>query len=577
MIFNPAPAVCICSHRSTSGIIPVRWTAPEGLTSQKFSAASDVWSFGIVCVEILQDGTTPYPQMKSNPEVMAFVNNAKVHPHPAGCTDQVYSELRRCFSFKPEARPSFAELNEFFVALVATYSSARFNMPSGGPRTVRSFEDQNQHILSLLHGHTDGNPTLFEELREDGDITIDETYNTSEYMQLGDKRKASVARENQIVGGLNGLQISTKLRQAVEALDLGALKYHEQFEKWRSNDRQNDSLVKLKGVVSTVKARFTAQNESHDQPNPWRKDGITTISKRFLTRMITVYNGTGAKYDVVVDPLADVVAACDRIVARFGVRVKLVPGPPKTEERIMEKARDGDGNYAAIRDVGRLSLIIEDILLMPDVVAALCGCQDFEVSRIKNRLDPDHTIGYRDVQLLVREPKGKWLVEVQVIPKEMYELKQTDGYTKYRFILEACKRAKAMAEIPTALKYREQLNKWRSSASQHNGSTHDMPQSPRFLNSTSTSTSTSSNPWQTQGSVGASSNSTVPEPISATANRVTSTTNPAYAHHTSAETSKGVDWHQNLLSDHTSAESSSGVDMFSGLPGAVPPATIAWL
>ena len=57
----------------------------------------------------------------------------------------------------------------------------------------------------------------------------------------------------------------------------------------------------------------------------------------------------------------------------------------------MEKARDGDGNYAAIRDVGRLSLIIEDILLMPDVVAALCGCQDFEVSRIKNRLDPDHT------------------------------------------------------------------------------------------------------------------------------------------------------------------------------------------
>ena len=49
--------------------------------------------------------------------------------------------------------------------------------------------------------------------------------------------------------------------------------------------------------------------------------------------MITVYNGTGAKYDVVVDPLGDVVAACDRIVARFGVGVKLVPGPPKTEEQ----------------------------------------------------------------------------------------------------------------------------------------------------------------------------------------------------------------------------------------------------
>lgn len=507
-MFNPAPAVCICAHRSTSGIIPVRWTAPEGLTSQKFSTASDVWSFGIVCVEILQDGTTPYPQMKSNPEVMAFVNNAKVHPQPAGCTDQVYSELRRCFSFAPEARPSFAELNEFFMALVATDSSARSNMPSGGPKSA---EDQNQHFLSLLHGHTAGNPTVFEELREDGDITTDDTYNTSEYMQLGDKRKASIERENRIVGGLDGLQISTKLRQAVEALDRGALKYHEQFEEWRSNDRQNDSLVKLRGVVSTVKAKFKVRNEAHDQPNPWRKNGITISSKRYLTRMITVYNGTGAKYDVVVDPLADVVAACDCIVARFGVGVKLVPGPPKTEERIMEKARDGDGNYAAIRDVGRLSLIIEDIVLMPDVVAALCGCQDFEVSRIKNRLDPDHTNGYRDVQLLVREPKGKWLVEVQVIPKEMYELKNKDGYTKYRFILEACKRAK-----------RQQASR-----------------------------------------VSFSTGATI--------------TNPTYAHHTSAETSEGVDSHYNLLSDHTSAETSSGVDMHSGLLGAVPPATMVWL
>jgi len=37
-------------YRSSSGIIPVRWTAPEGMTSQKFSSASDVWSYGITCV-----------------------------------------------------------------------------------------------------------------------------------------------------------------------------------------------------------------------------------------------------------------------------------------------------------------------------------------------------------------------------------------------------------------------------------------------------------------------------------------------------------------------------------------------
>ena len=92
---------------------------------------------------------------------------------------------------------------------------------------------------------------------------------------------------------------------------------------------------------------------------------------------------------------------------------------------------------------------MEDITLVPDVIAALCDCQGFVVIRIKNRLDPDHeavdTAGYRDVQILVREPRGGWIVEVQVIPKEMYTLKTSNGhagYTKYRFILETCKRAK---------------------------------------------------------------------------------------------------------------------------------------
>ena len=86
-------------------------------------------------------------------------------------------------------------------------------------------------------------------------------------------------------------------------------------------------------------------------------------------------------------------------------------------------------------------------MLVPGVVDALLACDDFAAIRIKNRLDPGLEAGYRDVQMLVREPKGGFIVEVQVIPKEMYALKQADGYTKYRFVLEACKRAKARQDI----------------------------------------------------------------------------------------------------------------------------------
>ena len=38
-------------YRSSRGVFPVRWTAPESMETLKFSQASDVWSFGIVIVE----------------------------------------------------------------------------------------------------------------------------------------------------------------------------------------------------------------------------------------------------------------------------------------------------------------------------------------------------------------------------------------------------------------------------------------------------------------------------------------------------------------------------------------------
>ena len=98
----------------------MRWTAPEGLANQKFSAASDVWSFGIVCIEVYMDGATPYPGIKSNPNVMAFVNGGDIHPQPPSCTAQVYRELCQCWAFKPEQRPTFDDMNRVFASLQAS-------------------------------------------------------------------------------------------------------------------------------------------------------------------------------------------------------------------------------------------------------------------------------------------------------------------------------------------------------------------------------------------------------------------------------------------------------------------------
>ena len=119
-------------YRSSSGIIPVRWTAPEGISSQKFSSASDVWSYGITCVEIFQDGALPYPGVKSNPEVIKLVcTQGLVHARPKSCTERVYSELLRCWSYDPDRRPDFGSLKDFFLG-VATRSASGDTASSRG-------------------------------------------------------------------------------------------------------------------------------------------------------------------------------------------------------------------------------------------------------------------------------------------------------------------------------------------------------------------------------------------------------------------------------------------------------------
>jgi len=121
-------------YRSSSGIIPVRWTAPEGMASQKFSSASDVWSFAITCVEIFQDGAPPYPGVKSNPEVIKLVcTEGLVHPRPKGCSASVYTTLAKCWSFEPSQRPEFVTLEEFFGNVAG-------NLGSGGTGCTKAIQ-----------------------------------------------------------------------------------------------------------------------------------------------------------------------------------------------------------------------------------------------------------------------------------------------------------------------------------------------------------------------------------------------------------------------------------------------------
>lgn len=103
-------------YQSTTGIFPVRWTAPEAMSDFKFSTATDVWSFGIVMIEIMQDGSCPYNNMP-NPKVIEMVQTGQRHPQVPGCPDAVHAVLLQCWDINPSKRPTFEMLQSLLEPL----------------------------------------------------------------------------------------------------------------------------------------------------------------------------------------------------------------------------------------------------------------------------------------------------------------------------------------------------------------------------------------------------------------------------------------------------------------------------
>ena len=57
---------------SRGGKVPVKWTAPEAINYQKYSMASDVWSYGCLLYEIWSLGVKPFHDV-SNKQVRGVI------------------------------------------------------------------------------------------------------------------------------------------------------------------------------------------------------------------------------------------------------------------------------------------------------------------------------------------------------------------------------------------------------------------------------------------------------------------------------------------------------------------------
>ncbi|XP_051981381.1 tyrosine-protein kinase Fer-like isoform X1 [Xyrauchen texanus] len=103
---------------SSSGLkqIPIKWTAPEALNYGRYSSESDVWSYGILLWETFSLGVCPYPGM-TNQQAREQVEKGYRMSCPQKCPDEVYRIMQRCWEYKPENRPNFADIQKELAAV----------------------------------------------------------------------------------------------------------------------------------------------------------------------------------------------------------------------------------------------------------------------------------------------------------------------------------------------------------------------------------------------------------------------------------------------------------------------------
>lgn len=86
--------------------IPIRWMPLESILYNKFTAESDVWSFGVLLWEIFSFALQPYYGM-THEEVIKFIKDGKMLACPENTPKQVYDLMCLCWSRKHMHRPPF--------------------------------------------------------------------------------------------------------------------------------------------------------------------------------------------------------------------------------------------------------------------------------------------------------------------------------------------------------------------------------------------------------------------------------------------------------------------------------------
>ncbi|XP_065669121.1 platelet-derived growth factor receptor alpha isoform X4 [Hydra vulgaris] len=132
--------------KESSGILPVKWMAPESLFDKIYSIKSDVWSFGIVLWEICTMGGSPYPGLPTE-DLFEYLTAGKRMSQPVTCPDELYEIMVQCWQERSEERPWFHEIVSQLQRIIEFKNGLSNNLAAFD--RIQSVSDETDYLVPL--------------------------------------------------------------------------------------------------------------------------------------------------------------------------------------------------------------------------------------------------------------------------------------------------------------------------------------------------------------------------------------------------------------------------------------------
>ncbi|CAD5232068.1 unnamed protein product [Bursaphelenchus xylophilus] len=178
--------------------LPLRWTAPEILTTKNYTKKSDVWAYGILTWEIFSDGAKPYGDV-SNAELKTMLKEGYKLPFPPGTPEEIIPLVQEeCWKFNPKERINMKKVIRYFECWKEIKETKETNLYPGSENGTQSMEgsDLNQtrrrnSVLTSSKTSTSGTSTPSELKKSKKNSTLELKKPTSKKLSQRESEMAS--------------------------------------------------------------------------------------------------------------------------------------------------------------------------------------------------------------------------------------------------------------------------------------------------------------------------------------------------------------------------------------------------